>query len=118
MLANTLTLTINSVAKVLTRVSEQNQSSTYRLKTADEELTLQFRHSKESGAGLVEPIDRHNMFIEWTVYATSTASEKYYTMSVTARARKTSDPEVLEDLILAGNVLLTAQASAFADGEP
>lgn len=116
MLANTLTLTINAVAKVLTRVSEQNQSSKYRLKTATEEIILLFRHTTETGTP--EPLDRHNMFVEWTVYATATETEKYFTFSMTCRARKTSDPETLEDLLLAANVLSTAQASAFTDGEP
>lgn len=116
MLANTLTLTINAVPYVLTRVSEQNQASKYSFKDATQSIVLQFRHQTEQGKP--EPVDRHNMFVEWTIYATPTATEKYFTMSSTARCRKTSDPEALEDLLLASNVLLSAQASAFTDGEP
>jgi len=116
MLANTLTLTINAVAKVLTRVGEQGQSSLYRYKTATEEISLQFRHTTETGGSV--PIYRHNAFVEWLIYATPTVAEQYYSYSLTARGSKTSDPETVEDLVLAGNVLLTAQASAFADGEP
>lgn len=118
MLANTLTLTINAVDFTLKRVSEQNQSSKYSYKSATESIVLQFRHTVENPQNGVEPVDRHNVFIERTIFATPTASEKYYSYSATARCRRTSDPEVLEDLLIGGNTLITANASAFTDGEP
>lgn len=116
MLANTLTLTINSVAYVLTRVGEQNGQSKYTIKSATEEITLLFRHSVETGGP--EPFYRHNMAITWIVYATPSATEKTFTSSTVTRCNRTADPEALEDLLLAHNVLLSAQASAFTDGEP
>lgn len=116
MFANTLTITINSVARVLTRVNQDNFGSVYRLKDATQELTLKFRNSTEPSDG-VEPLERHNMYFEHIVYATSTTTEKKYTMSSTLRMRKTSDPAYLAFVVPAFNTLLNAQASGLITGE-
>jgi len=116
MLANTLTITINSTARVLTRVNQDNYGSVYRLKDGTQEFTLKIRNSSEPSDG-VEPLDRHNMFFEHIVYATGGATEKKYTMSATMRIRKTSDPAYLAYVVPAFNTLLNAQASALIAGE-
>lgn len=116
MFANTLTITINAVARILTRVNQDNFGSTYRLKDGTQEFTLKFRNSTEPSDG-VEPIDRHNMFFEHIVYATPSASEKKYTMSATIRMRKTSDPAYLAYVVPGFNTLLNAQASGLIGGE-
>lgn len=116
MFANTLTITINSVARVLTRVNQDNYGSVYRLKDATQEFTLKFRNTTEPTDG-VEPIDRHNMFFEHIVYATGGATEKKYTMSSTVRLRKTSDPAYAAFVVPAFNTLLNAQANGLIAGE-
>ena len=116
MFANTLTLTINAVARVLTRVNQDNFGSTYLLKDGTQQFTLKFRNSTEPSDG-VEPVDRHNMFFEHIVYATPTTTEKKYTMSSTLRLRKTSDPAYLATVVPAFNTLLNAQAAGLITGE-
>lgn len=116
MFANTLTITINSVARILTRVNQDNYGSVYRLKDATQEFTLKFRNSTEASDG-VEPLERHNMFFEHIVYATSTTTEKKYTMSSTLRMRKTSDPAYLAFVVPAFNTLLNSQAAGLITGE-
>lgn len=119
MLANTLTLTINSVAKVLTRINQDNYGSEYRLKSATEVLTLQIRNSTEK-ATVKSPsvIDRHNMFFEHTVYAVpGTSPEYYYSMSAVMRMNSSSDPAQLGHIVPAFNTLLNAQAAAIIGGE-
>ncbi len=51
MLANTLTLTVNSVAKVLTRINQDNYGSEYRLLSATERYTLKIRHQSQKTGG-------------------------------------------------------------------
>lgn len=116
MFANTLTITINAVARVLTRVNQDNYGSEYRLKDATQQFILKFRNSSEPSDG-VEPLERHNMYFEHIVYATATTSEKKYTMSSTMRFRKTSDPAYMAFVIPAFNTLLNAQASGLLAGE-
>lgn len=116
MFANTLTITINAVARVLTRVNQDNYGSTYSLKDGTQQFTLKFRNSTEPSDG-VEPVDRHNMYFEHIVYATPTATEKKYTMSSTIRLRKTSDPAYAAFVVPAFNTLLNAQASGLITGE-
>lgn len=116
MLANTLTITINSVARILTRVNQDNYGSVYRLKDATQEFTLKIRNSVTPSDG-VEPLERHNMFFEHIVYSTPTTTEKRYTMSATMQMRKTSDPAYLAFVVPGFNTLLNAQAAAIIGGE-
>lgn len=109
MFANTLTITIDGVANVLVRVNQDNYGSTYVKKTALDSMTLQFRNSTESQNGKVAPFDRHNMFFEHIVYATTTVPEKNYTMSSVMRLSKSSDPAYLDKLAAGFITLLSAQ---------
>lgn len=71
MFPNTLTITIDGVAKVLTKLTEQNYSSEYRLREASGNMTLKIRHSsfadKARGG---RSVDRHNVEFVHTVYGT------------------------------------------------
>lgn len=117
MLANTLTVTINSVAKVLVRVNQSEPfSSQYQLKTATESLILKIRNTTEraNGAGY----DRHNVELSHLIYATSTDPEKHYVTSQTFKNRTIgSDPAVLVQEVAALATLINAQATAIAGGE-
>lgn len=116
MFANTLTLTVNAVAKVLTRVNQDNFGSTYLLRSATDLWTLKFRNSQEKlKSGVV--FDRHNMYVEYVVFATPTATQKTYSMSSTLRLTSDSDPVQLGYISAAFNTLLNAQASGLIGGE-
>lgn len=93
MFANTLTLTISAVDKVLLRRNQDNYGSEYLFKDSVEKITMKIRHSTELRNGL--PTNRHNVFIERTVYATPTEAEQYWSVTVTLCDREGSDPAVL-----------------------
>ncbi len=117
MLANTLTVTINSVAKVLTRVNQDSFSSEYRLSSATELLVLKIRNTTERSLGF--PMERHNVDLSWTTHATLTEPEKFYSVSQTFKKRIGSfqDPTVLVQAVAGLATLVNAQATAIAGGE-
>jgi len=93
MFANTLTLTINAVAKTLNRINQDNYGSEYLFKDSVEKITMKIRHSTETQDGF--PVNRHNVFVEHRVYATPTALEKYFSTTITLRDREGSGPDAL-----------------------
>lgn len=110
--ANSITITINAVDKVLKRINQDNFSSRYYLHEALEEFTVNIRHSTESPMKDGTVFDRHNVEIIHTVFATETTPA--YTRvayMVTRNTRADDYTEVgyditaLADLIkVAGNV--------------
>lgn len=100
MFTNTLTLTINAVARTLVRVNQDNYGSEYSYKDAVESITMKIRHSvdqiKDSSkiSGFAR-VNRHNVTLERIVYATPTVTEKQYTCTVTIREAEGSDPAEL-----------------------
>lgn len=68
MFADTLTITINGAAKVLTRVNQDGYSSEYRLRAAGESFSLKLRNTsfKDKSRGGVS-VDRHAMELVHTV---------------------------------------------------
>lgn len=119
MLANTLTITIDGVANVLTRVNQDNFSSYYVKKDAVGEMKLQVRHSVEATSlKQPTPYDRHNVIFSNTVYATPTTVEKSYTISHTMRIARASDPIVLEKTDVGFATLLGTIRAAIVAGEP
>ncbi len=116
MFANTIVLAISGVDKTLVRVNQDNFGSTYKYTSSTEILSLQFRNSSEKNATTGD-VERHNMFVEHTVLATPTASEKYYTFSATLRMRKGGDPAALAAVTTAASTVLAAQLSGLVQGE-
>lgn len=82
MFTDTITLTVNAVAKVLTRINQDSYSSEYMLKNATECYTLKIRNIKFTDKSRGEQRDRHNVEITHTVYpvapATQSTLRKYY----------------------------------------
>jgi hypothetical protein len=68
----TLTVTVNSVAKVLNRINQDNYGSEYYLRSATDEYRMKIRHSKEATQSDGRAFDRHNVELTHTVFATST----------------------------------------------
>ncbi len=90
MFANTLTLTIDGVAKTLNRINQDNYGSEYLFRSATESIRMLIRHSVDRPAGDV--INRHNVYVEKIVYATPTTAERLFTLTFTVRERSGSDP--------------------------
>lgn len=79
----TLTITINAVAKVLSRINQDSYGSEWLLSSATEEIRLFIRHSKEAAkAGQVQ-MYRHNVDYTHTTFGTGGAPDnvrQYYTV--------------------------------------
>lgn len=115
MFANTLTLTVNSVAKVLTRNNQDNFGSQYELLSSTESYVMKIRHSNQTSAGLTYKV--HNVSVEHRVFATPTTTEKVMTASITLRGSLGHDPAALDYLSDALGVLVAAQVAGLVQGE-
>jgi hypothetical protein len=105
MYANTITLTINAVAKVLQRGNQDNYGVEYSYRSATEIITMKIRHTpeqKDAKTGLV--MLRHNVFVEHTVYPTVTDLMKRYSATLTLRHGEFNDPAASAYLARAVNV--------------
>lgn len=71
--ANTLSITINSVEKILKRINQDNFGTRYYLHEADQEWTVNIRHSQESPQKDGTVYDRHNVELIHTVFDTEAA---------------------------------------------
>lgn len=81
----TITLTVNSVAKVLNRINQDNYGSEYSLLTATDSWNLKIRHSTDSPDADGVTMLRHNVYLEHITYPTSTTP--IYKESVTGTFR-------------------------------
>lgn len=73
MLGDTLTVTINAVAKVLTKVNQDKYSAEYRLRETDGVFTANVRHTSYTN-GNGQLIDRHNVELIHDYYAVAPAA--------------------------------------------
>lgn len=104
--ANTLTLTIAGAAKTLLRNNQDNFGSTYEHLSGTEYIKMQIRHTTDKlPAGDVK---RHNVYIERTIFATPTSTEKYTSVTATLRNRWGTDPADLLALWVGSSTLLLA----------
>lgn len=71
----TLTVTIDTVPKVLNRINQDNYGSEYLLREVLEEFRVRIRHSKEALKVGIAQFDRHNVEITHTVFATASDSQ-------------------------------------------
>lgn len=115
MFSNTLTLTIDAVAKTLIRVNQDNYGSEYLFKDSVEKISMKIRHSSETQAGF--PVNRHNVFVEHTVYGTPTTSEKYFSTTITLRDREGSGPADLLKTWQGVNTLVLTLDDTLVTGE-
>lgn len=106
MFANTLTLVVNSVDKVLERINQDNFGSEYRYIAADgsEKIKMTFRHATDTQK--IGSVDRHTVYVEWTKPATPTEAAKYWSVSWTLRSLDGSSPATLVHLSAALSVLM------------
>lgn len=79
----TLTLTINSVDKVLNRINQDNKGSEYLFVSDVEKITMQIRHSVDKTSS--GPVNRHNVYIERTIFATPVANRLLSSVTFTLR---------------------------------
>lgn len=68
MFADTITITIDAVAKVLNRINQDNGGSEYFLRGSDDDFRLKIRHTSYVSKASGRTIDRHNVEFVQTVY--------------------------------------------------
>lgn len=113
----TLTLTINSVAKVLNRIRDDGYSSEYLLRTATEEWRCQIRHT-HSDPKSVDPtlrgVDRHNMEITQRIFKTSSTPE-IFRKAYTVFELSPGDDPAAGSLFVQGSYAYAGNASRIDD---
>lgn len=94
--ADTITITINSVAKVLNRINQDGYSSEYFLRSSTEEFRLKLRNTSYTNSTTGKVTDRHNVELVQTVYAVSPATvptiRKAYTVLENERVDGLTEP--------------------------
>lgn len=70
--ADPLAVTINAVAKNLVCIDDGQYSSEYNLRSATDEIRLRIRNTSYKPKGSAVLVDRHNMELIQTVFATPT----------------------------------------------
>lgn len=94
--ADPLVVTVNSVAKSLARINQDQYGSEYFLREAAQEFRLKIRNSSYTDTNKVLT-DRHNMEFTNTVYSTLTTPKLVRkTYSVFEHARNDTDAAVLQ----------------------
>lgn len=81
MIGNTITITVGVSAKVLTLINQDAYASEYMLKDSASEFRLRIRHSKTKATATRVAMDRHNVELIETVYASGDVPEfdrKFY----------------------------------------
>lgn len=73
MFSDTITITINAVAKVLIRINQDEYSSEYFLRDTLDEFRLKIRHTSYTNKSNGVLTDRHNVELVQTVYPVSPA---------------------------------------------
>lgn len=93
--SDTITFTINSVAKVLNRINQDGYSSEYFLRSATDEFRCKIRQSSYAGSN-GKTVDRHNVELVHTVYPVSPATvgvvRKAYSVFENERPDGTTEP--------------------------
>lgn len=75
MLGDTVSVTVNAVAKTLAKINQDGYSSEYYLREVTQEFRMKIRHTRDRPAKDGTVVDRHNVELTQTVYATSTTPE-------------------------------------------
>lgn len=70
MFADTITITINTIAKALNRINQDGYSSEYFLREATGEFRMRIRNSRYTDKTRGIMVDRHNIELVHLVYAT------------------------------------------------
>jgi hypothetical protein len=71
--ASTVTVTVNSIAKILNRIRDDGFSAEYLLREATGEFRLKVRHSEYTDKTRAKVVNRHNLELVQVVYPTGGA---------------------------------------------
>lgn len=112
---STITLTVNSVAKVLNRINQDNYGSEYYLRNGStDSYRVQIRHSQESPLPDGHRNDRHNVTITHVVFGTAPAPDVTRQVTFTARVK---DNDSLTDMGYLFDAAVNYMDSATVQGD-
>lgn len=107
--ANTITISVNAVNKVLKRINQDGFATMYYLHEDLEEWTINVRHTVEAPQKDGTQFDRHNVELVHTVFATATLPAKTrITYVVIRNLRSDSFAEIGYDVIGVADLLKVA----------
>jgi len=113
MFADPQTLTVNSVAKALVRINQDQYSSEYLLRSSTDEFRLTIRNTSYLDKKRNVMIDRHNVEFVHTVFPVSPATlstiRKAYTVIENQQGDTLTDPTYVASAMFAW---LTASTNA------
>jgi hypothetical protein len=113
MIGDTLTVTYNSVAKVLNKViPSAGVAAEYMLRDSVEEFRIRIRHTNETAKVGQPAYERHQIDLIRTVFATVSTPERVYQAYTVIRLQKGSDPDQAEFLTSA---LCGVESASFID---
>lgn len=98
---NQVTVTVDTVDKILSRVNQDNGGSQYYLHEATQEFTLNVRHSREGLLPDGTRFDRHNVEFIHTVFATDTTPAKERSQYIIVRNKRSDDYDDVADSAVA-----------------
>lgn len=78
MYGDSITITLGGPGgtdRVLNKINQDNYSSEYLGRTSTDEIRMRIRHTKESSKNGNDPLDRHNVEVTQTVFATASDPE-------------------------------------------
>jgi len=98
MFANTITMTIDGVGKVLNRVNQDSFGSEYQFAGTTDSVVMKIRHSsdKMDKDGVI--MKRHNVLMERIVFPTATALMQKQTATLTIRGGTFESPTLAASL--------------------
>lgn len=112
MLGDTITITLGGsggTARVCSKINQDSFSSEYLNRTSTDEIRVKIRHSKESAKqGELYVIERHNVLLTQTVFATVSTDEKFREVSFTIRDRANDSMASITDVGEAATFFLSS----------
>lgn len=89
---DTVTITINAVAKVLNKINQDQYTTEYLLRETDREFGLRIRHTKDKTVMNGFPVERHYVVLTETKYPVTGVSLGYTrSIAATILADRTDD---------------------------
>lgn len=118
MFGDSISITVNAVAKTLKKINQDSYSSEYLLRESTGEFRLKVRHSKEKALMQGETMDRHNVELTHVIFGTAPDDGYAIVVSTTLRNPLRVDAaevdqlsDGLADWIKANGVLLVGWES-------
>ena len=91
MLGDTITVTVNAVAKILTKINQDGYSAEYLLRESTGKYSLKVRHSKDKATATGVQYDRHAVDFTYTIFASGSVPEYYRRCYITIVNSSTDD---------------------------